>query len=79
MVHSTLKEMGLDMVDKDDNLPNSFFRIFTWSDPDLHLLEPEEQVAHLHQKLVNYISDNGIGKGQMIQATLYGKNVLSLG
>ena len=48
VVHNTLKEMGLDMVDEDDNLPNSFFRIFTQSDLDLCLLQPEEQMAHLH-------------------------------
>ena len=58
-VHATLKEMGLDMVEEEDNLPNSFFCIFTWSDPDLHLLEPEEQVEWLCRKLVEYISDNG--------------------
>ena len=58
VVHSTLKER-LDMVDEDENLPNSFFRIFGWSDPDLCLLDPEEQVVRLHHKLVDYISDNG--------------------
>ena len=47
-VHATWKEMGLDMVEEEDNLPNSFFQNFAQSDPDLCLLEPNEQVEQLH-------------------------------